>query len=332
MPRLPSRELEQALLDAFSQSQAVAVLVSPSGRNPRRLIVQAGDASLDVWAYFWTLTHGGGPARPRDEYRIQLTGVTSPLQINPTGNTLLLGYEPGLATFAGFDLRRHRRFTPGSPSIQININALRNALTAGLDFNRKSNNEIAVAVRPDQLLTYAINGPLLHAQGPNPTVLRLLARATTLQRIPRRALQRIGAERRRLVTTITRLSRDAQFRRSVLSAYDHRCAVTGLQLGLVDAAHILPVGVRGSGDEVSNGICLTPTYHRAFDRGLVYLDEQLVMHANETQVAQLMALGRTRGLPDFAMVLERRILLPADRASWPDTRFIRAANRARGIR
>jgi putative restriction endonuclease len=55
-------------------------------------------------------------------------------------------------------------------------------------------------------------------------------------------------------------------------AYGNRCAVTRVQLRLVDAAHILPVGTTGSADHVRNGIALSPTYHRAFDAGLIYLD------------------------------------------------------------
>jgi len=48
-------------------------------------------------------------------------------------------------------------------------------------------------------------------------------------------------------------------------------------LRLIEAAHILPVGAEGSTDLVTNGICLSPTYHRAFDRALIYLDESMKM-------------------------------------------------------
>ncbi|MFC1588431.1 hypothetical protein ACFL54_08980 [Planctomycetota bacterium] len=89
----------------------------------------------------WTLTHGGGAARPADEYRIQLTSVTPPLPENPDGPTLLLGYEPNTKCFAGFDLRKHRVFSTQSPSIQININVLREAVRDGFAFTRKGNDE-----------------------------------------------------------------------------------------------------------------------------------------------------------------------------------------------
>ncbi len=87
---------------------------------------------------------------------------------------------------------------------------------------------------------------------------------------------------------VTRLHRDAQFRDGVLSAYDFRCAVTGLTAGpnpasrlhgLLEAAHVRPVSNQGP-DRVSNGISMTPTVHRLFDAGmftLVPIGHQLVI-------------------------------------------------------
>jgi len=124
---------------------------------------------------------------------------------------------------------------------------------------------------------------------------------------------------------------ESSFRRKVVTAYERRCAVTRIQLELIDAAHILPVGIEGSSDEVSNGLCLSPTYHRAFDRALIFLDESLVMRVNESKVGELQAKGVAGGLHDFQRHLGQRIHLPPDRQQWPDVEQIRAANRARGI-
>jgi putative restriction endonuclease len=80
---------------------------------------------------------------------------------------------------------------------------------------------------------------------------------------------------RRLVAAV---QREARFRDDVLETYEHRCAVSGFQVGqspsraygLLDAAHIRPVGSRGA-DTVANGLALTPTLHRLFDKGLFTL-------------------------------------------------------------
>lgn len=80
---------------------------------------------------------------------------------------------------------------------------------------------------------------------------------------------------RRLVSAV---QREARFRDEILAAYDHRCALSGLAVGqspsraygLLDAAHIRPVGRQGA-DSLANGLALTPTLHRLFDRGLFTL-------------------------------------------------------------
>lgn len=67
------------------------------------------------------------------------------------------------------------------------------------------------------------------------------------------------------------------FRAAVLTSYDHRCAISGLAVPeLLNASHIIPwsVSVERRADP-RNGICLNALYDRAFDRGLITLDEQL---------------------------------------------------------
>jgi len=130
---------------------------------------------------------------------------------------------------------------------------------------------------------------------------------------------------------MSRLARDSDFRRKVTIAYDHRCAVTGLQLKLVDAAHIVPVGAEGSCDDVTNGLCLSPTYHRAYDRGLIVLDENYEMHLNRRKERELVRLGLAGGLTEFKSALGRQIILPADRRQWPSLESIRNANLYRQV-
>lgn len=138
------------------------------------------------------------------------------------------------------------------------------------------------------------------------------------------------AERaRRVVEAVTR---DARFRRQVMTAYGFRCAITGLKVGslpegratrLLDAAHIRPVGDRGS-DAVSNGISLTPTVHRLFDEGLISArwsggDLELV---RSPRLESSMIESPERGT---AIRLETGtpLILPADRSSWPSFEQIR---------
>jgi putative restriction endonuclease len=326
MAALSPPQIVAAIEDAFTEAGASVALVSEKRMHPRRFYVVAGEVSFPVWIYIWTLTHGGGAARPRDEYRIQLTSVTPSLPQNPDGPTLLLGYDSGTKCFAGFDLRKHRDFSLRSPSIQININALRNAMRDGFTFVRKGNDEIAIGFRPDNILAYSLNVESLHESGADAQVSEILGRVARFEVVTEEEVATIPEERRRVIAKVSRLARDSDFRRKVTVAYDRKCAVTGLQLRLVEAAHILPVGADGSTDEIINGICLSPTYHRAYDRGLIYLTEDRQMLINERKKRDLIRLGLGGGLSEFEFHLKREIFLPPDRRQWPSIDFIRMAN------
>lgn len=329
MPAVSPLQLVTAILDAIEQSGETGVLVTNQREHPRRFAVSGALGPIELWVYAWTLTFGGRPSLP-NEYRIQMTSVSSPLSMNPAGATVLIGYEPNLKVFAGFDLDRHRTFSTGSPSVQIDITALRQALQDGLAFHRKDNAEIAVALRPDHLMTYARNATEIHRSGRHVRMLDILTRASARETIPLPEIEQLSAARRRIVETVSRMSRASNFREKVLNGYGHRCAVTRLQLRLVDAAHILPVAVPGSSDLVVNGIALSPTYHRAFDCGLIYLDDEYRMLFNADREAELHAMQLDGGLAGFKASLGR-IHLPADRQQWPDIRFIRKANRFRRV-
>ena len=294
-------------------------------------MIKSGRNSFELWVYIWTLTHGGGVKRPRDEYRIQITSIRPPLELNPGGLTVLMGYEPNIKCFAGFDLSKHRNFSTRSPSIQIPITVLHQALQNGFSFITKGNDEIAVGIRPDQFLAYCLNADLLHKQGADADMVNLLSKAAALEEIIPDETKPVSPERQRVIAEVSRLSRDSSFRRKVTIAYDRRCAVTRIQLRLIDAAHILPVGVEGSSDDVSNGLCLSPTYHRAYDHGLIYLDESLKMQINLEKERQLVQDRLDGGLTDFKVYLNRQIHLPADKNQWPNIESVRTANHVRGI-
>lgn len=260
-----------------------------------------------------------------------MTSVKSPLSISPSGPTILIGYDAARNLFAGFDIRRHERFTTGSPSVQIDITELRRAETDGLSFHRKSNDEIAIGIRPDMFMAYAMNATLLHRYGRDANIRRLLDQAVVEQPIRQSQLQALPAERQRIVAEVSRLSRDARFKRQVLFAYGNRCAVTRVQLRLVDAAHILPVGAPGSSDHVTNGLALSPTYHRAFDAGLIYLDEHCAMKLNEGRLSMLRTLNLATGIESFAEPLGQEVYLPPDPGQRPSPDLIRRANEFRQI-
>lgn len=208
---------------------------------------------------------------------------------------------------------------------------MHDALQDGFSFVTKGNEEIAIGFRPDQFLAYVLNAEALHAQGADAASVSLLSKAAALEQISEEELRLVPEDRQRVVQTVSSLSRDSTFRRKVTTAYEYRCAVTRMQLNLIDAAHILPVGVEDSNDEVVNGISLSPTYHRAYDKGLIFLDDKLIMQINPEKERELLEAGVAGGLADFKAYLGTKIHLPQDRRQRPGLEFIRAANRFRGI-
>jgi putative restriction endonuclease len=82
---------------------------------------------------------------------------------------------------------------------------------------------------------------------PNHPTARLPARSSQLHTF-------IDRERTRL--TATRLSRDYRFAPLIKEQFAHSCALCGLQLEIVEAAHIIPIREAHSRDQVWNGLAL----------------------------------------------------------------------------
>lgn len=71
--------------------------------------------------------------------------------------------------------------------------------------------------------------------------------------------------------------RNGLFKKLVPKIYNNRCSFTGMQIyttfnySFVDACHIVPFS-ESQNDKIVNGIALCPNMHRAFDRGLLSID------------------------------------------------------------
>lgn len=65
------------------------------------------------------------------------------------------------------------------------------------------------------------------------------------------------------------------FRRAVLTNFNNSCCITGIaEPTLLTASHIVPWGIDVENrHNPANGLCLSATFDRAFDRGLVSLDD-----------------------------------------------------------
>jgi putative restriction endonuclease len=73
------------------------------------------------------------------------------------------------------------------------------------------------------------------------------------------------------------------FRRRVLSAYNHRCCITGLAVpALLTASHIVPWATDYANRlNPRNGLCLNALHDRAFDRGLLWVYDNFIVRLSK---------------------------------------------------
>jgi putative restriction endonuclease len=106
------------------------------------------------------------------------------------------------------------------------------------------------------------------------------------------------------------------FRGMVIDAYDVRCAVCRLKHGdLLDAAHIVADREETGLAIVSNGISLCKIHHAAYDRNLLGVSADYVVHINERLLAETDGPMLKHGLQEMH---GQGLTLPRHKASRPD--------------
>jgi putative restriction endonuclease len=115
--------------------------------------------------------------------------------------------------------------------------------------------------------------------------------------------------------------RSGLFKRLVPQVYEQTCAISGMQLGstfghvFVDACHIVPFSISHD-DRVTNGLALCPNMHRAFDRGLIAINDDYT----------ILLSRHIRERAEHAYSLNKferaQLRLPANKYAWPDIELL----------
>lgn len=122
--------------------------------------------------------------------------------------------------------------------------------------------------------------------------------------------------RRYALSAVKQRLHQATFRQAVLTAYDGRCALTGLpEPMLLDAAHIISDKHEALGQPVvPNGLPLSKIHHAAFDAHLIGIDPDYCLHVSQRLMGQ-----RDGPMLEALKQLDRhRIRLPARPRDLPD--------------
>ncbi len=328
MAPLKKAQLLERITEALAQGGWNYVLMSD--QHPFELSVFREHEILRIRVYIWNITHGGGAARSPNEYRIQITSGVSQFDAAGVDRTLVLGWWEEIGVFAAFDVSKHLGALGASPSLQIQRETLHRASADLMATQEKGNEEIAVAFAPALLGAYIEHLPDLHSIAQSPPDVRLLDEIAANPGNADPVVERASTGPRRTVLAwIARKLRDASFRDRVLTAYKNRCAFCGIQLGLLDAAHIIPVGIANN-DNTSNGLALCALHHRAFDRVLVTVMPDYNVAVNPKRIDVLGRLDLTGGIQEFRDQLRQTIVEPHEASQRPDRGAIERANEIRG--
>ena len=112
-----------------------------------------------------------------------------------------------------------------------------------------------------------------------------------------------------------RFIRGSVFKREVPKIYQNQCCISGMRIEsttnaqMIDACHIVPFSISND-DTVSNGISLSPNLHRAYDRGLITI--------NEDYIVRISPVVRENETPfSISQFAGRRIILPENKKDFP---------------
>ena len=124
------------------------------------------------------------------------------------------------------------------------------------------------------------------------------------------------SERRYALQTVKQRLHQASFREAVITAYNGRCALSGLpEQRLLDAAHIISDKDERLGQPVvPNGLPLSKIHHAAFDAHLIGIDPDYRLHVSE----RLLDLRDGPMLEALKQLDGGMLHLPARAKDYPD--------------
>jgi hypothetical protein len=115
--------------------------------------------------------------------------------------------------------------------------------------------------------------------------------------------------------------RGGLFKKLVPKAYATTCSFTGMQLTstyghhFIDACHIVPFSLTHD-DKISNGIALCPNMHRAFDRGLLSIDENYRLLVSPGVIEDLRMIIASANYPGNPFTYHRERSITPPKKIW----------------
>ncbi len=244
---------------------------------------------------------------------------------------MVLGFSADAKAFSAWDPDRFLDRNPRAQrfSIYTRLSSMRMAVTRGFSTYLDTDGQNVINFRADLIGIYVENASVLHEAADED--LEELFEVHCKTPLGQPLHRSVEINRRRVTLTRIAYPRSPQFRQKVLEVYDHTCAMCGIQLDLVDAAHIVPHAHPKGHDAVSNGLALCALHHRSYDTGLLYVDGEYSIHLNSARAGHLRKIGRTEGLRRYKRQLRNQLHLPTEDKWVPSPENLILGNELRGV-
>lgn len=296
--------------------------------NPSRLRL-----NRQVYSVHASYVHDSGENRTNeDEARIQIARSTIDGQRQVLGagtKVAFVGFFPRGDVFVAWDPEHVLALEPADvASVYARQSMHGNVLKIGADARRSkaaklSRDVLTLALPTSCLGFYLENIEQFHSLDDAGSVVKLIklleAGATQADEKAAGSVEiEAGKKKIKFEYTRTAYLRDPLFRSEVLAAYKNSCCICGQQLGLVEAAHIVPHAISNEPDEVSNGLGLCVVHHRLYDRALLLPAPGNVLHFNEQRASFLVQSGLGSGIEEIRSLHGKGFWVPSDPRKQPD--------------
>jgi putative restriction endonuclease len=323
---LDRNDLRFLLIDSLKQySNSVEYI---EGRNPYRFVVNKKSYYILI-----KNVHESGDGRSnQDECRIQVSkSLGFDEAVNSQKDIVVLGYFPDMRVFTAWDpVRMRDRFNVRSTiSLYSRFSIVGESVNNGISLYIDNNDQHVISFRPEYLGLYLENIKTIHRAGKK-DLYTLIEKSDSCSASDESTGFTDSAGDRLTVTRI-QVIRDPRFRADIYRVYDRRCAICGIQLNLVEAAHIIPHSHDMGTDDIKNGVCLCSLHHSAYDQSLIYFDECYNVKVNKDKVRYLEKIKRDSGLSRFLDLGYESLILPVSQIYYPLPSNITLANKIRGI-
>lgn len=318
-------DLKYLLIDSLRLYSDNVIFID--GNNPYRF-------SINKKTFYVLIknVHESGEGRGnQDECRIQISkskGFNEAL--NSKHDVIVLGYFADEKIFTAWNPYQLRdRFNQKQTvSVYSRFSKQREAAINDISSYRDSKKQSVLSFKPDYLGLYLENLSQIHLLSDKE--LLELVKESNKSNFEDFAGE-ISFEEEKLTITHTRYKRNPKFKDYIYDAYNNKCAMCGIQLELIEAAHIVPHAHQLGTDDVNNGISLCVLHHKAYDRSLIYFDEKFKIFINEKKMEYLEKVGKDAGFRKFQALSFDELRLPNNHILRPNTSNIKLANRIRGI-